>query len=131
MSAVAHAEPAARATGLPRAVRRRRLLVSIADHSLLIAAAIAFVAPVVFVVLTSLMTNKQALSADLWPRPFRWENFLDVFRDAPLWRWALNSFIYATLATLGLLVSSIPVAYAFSCLRWRGRDACSWSSSSR
>ena len=87
---------ATRASGLPRAVRRRRLLVSIADHSLLIAAAIAFVAPVVFVVLTSLMTNRQALSADLWPQPFRWENFVDVFRDAPLWRWALNSFLYAT-----------------------------------
>ena len=31
--------------------------------------------------------------------------------------------IYAGLATLGLLVSSIPVAYALSRLRWRGRDA--------
>jgi ABC-type glycerol-3-phosphate transport system permease component len=44
-------------------------------------------------------------------------------RPVPLWRWALNSFIYAGLGTLGLLVSSIPVAYAFSRLRWRGRDA--------
>ena len=79
-------------------------------------------APVVFVVLTALMTNRQALTAELWPQPFRWENFLDVFRDAPLWRWALNSFMYASLATLGLLLSSIPVAYAFACLRWRGRE---------
>jgi multiple sugar transport system permease protein len=31
--------------------------------------------------------------------------------------------LYSGLATLGLLVSSIPVAYAFSRLRWRGRDA--------
>ena len=30
--------------------------------------------------------------------------------------------IYATLATLGLLLSSIPVAYALAKLRWRGRD---------
>ena len=123
MTTVAHADAAARPRGLPRAVRRRRLLVAIADHSLLIAAAIAFVAPVVFVVLTSLVTNRQALSADIWPQPFRFENYLDVFRDAPLWRWAMNSFIYASLATIGLLLSSIPVAYAFSCLRWRGRDA--------
>ena len=108
---------------VPRAIRRRRLLVAVADHSLLIALGIVFVTPVVFVLLTSLMTNAQALSADLWPRPFRWQNFVDVFRDAPLWRWALNSFIYAGLATIGLLLSSIPIAYAFSCLRWRGRDA--------
>jgi multiple sugar transport system permease protein len=31
--------------------------------------------------------------------------------------------IYAGLATLGLLLSSIPVAYALSRLRWRGRNA--------
>jgi len=123
VTTVAQADAAARPRGLPRAVRLRRLLVAIADHSLLIAAAIAFVAPVVFVVLTSLVTNRQALSADIWPQPFRFENYLDVFRDAPLWRWAMNSFIYASLATIGLLLSSIPVAYAFSCLRWRGRDA--------
>jgi multiple sugar transport system permease protein len=107
---------------LPWSVRRRRLLVGIADHSLLIAAGVAFVAPVVFITLTALMTTDQALSDRLWPEPFQWGNFIDVFESAPLWRWALNSFIYASLGTLGLLLSSIPVAYAFSRLRWRGRD---------
>jgi multiple sugar transport system permease protein len=106
----------------PPSVRRRRLLIAIADHSLLIAAAALFVAPVVFVTLTALMTNSQALSPRLWPEPFQWSNFADVFQKSPLWHWALNSFIYSSLATLGLLVSSIPVAYAFSVLRWRGRD---------
>ncbi len=107
----------------PAAVRRRRFLITLADHSLLIAAAALFLAPLVFILLTALMTNGQALSSRLWPNPFQWSNFTEVFHQAPLWRWALNSFIYSTLATLGLLVSSIPVAYAFSRLRWRGRDA--------
>ena len=31
--------------------------------------------------------------------------------------------IYAGLATLGVVVSSIPVAYALSRMRWKGRDA--------
>ena len=84
--------------------------------------AVAFLAPVVFIGLTSLMTTDQALSAQLWPSPFAWHNYVEVFSSAPIWRWALNSFIYSSLATLGLLVSSIPVAYAFSRLRWRGRD---------
>jgi multiple sugar transport system permease protein len=107
----------------PANVRRRRFLVAVADHSLLIAAAALFIAPVVFIVLTALMTNKQALSPRLWPEPFAWGNFPEVFHTAPLLRWAFNSFLYSSLATLGLLVSSIPVAYAFSRLRWRGRDA--------
>ena len=69
------------------------------------------------------MTNEQALSSKLWPDPFQWENYSEVFNSAPLLRWALNSFIYSSLATIGLLVSSVPVAYALSRLRWRGREA--------
>jgi multiple sugar transport system permease protein len=107
----------------PAAVRRRRFLVTVADHSLLIAAAIAFLAPFMFIVLTAFMTNAQALSPDLWPQPFRFRNFVEIFQKAPLWRYALNSFIYGGLATLFLLMSSIPVAYALARLRWRGREA--------
>jgi multiple sugar transport system permease protein len=107
----------------PANVRRRRFLVTVADHSFLIAAALVFLAPFVFIVLTAFMTNEQALSPDLWPHPFRFQNFADVFSEAPLWRYALNSLIYGGLATLFLLASSIPVAYALAKLRWRGREA--------
>jgi multiple sugar transport system permease protein len=106
---------------VPRAIRRKRFLVAVADHSLLIAAAIMFLAPLVFIVLTSLMTNDQALSSKIWPSPFEW-NFGKAFSEAPLWRYSLNTMIYATLSTVGVLVSSIPVAYALSRLRWRGRN---------
>ena len=117
-------EPVA-ATGLrrrPLAVRRRHVLHAIADHSLLLVLAALFLAPFLFVILTALMTRDQALSRDLWPEPFAWNNFIEVFQRSPLIRWALNTAIYAGLATAGLLLSSIPIAYAFSRLRWRGRD---------
>src|SRR5205807_7878560 len=107
----------------PLAIRRRRFLIAVANHSTLIVVTALFLAPFVFIALTALMTTNQALSSQLWPHPFRWSNFVDVFRQAPLWRWALNTLMYSGLATLGLLVSSIPVAYALSRLRWRGRDA--------
>jgi multiple sugar transport system permease protein len=106
----------------PAAIRRRRFLVAVANHSLLIAAAIAFLLPFLFITLTALMSDDQALSAQLWPHPFVWSNFTDVFTKAPLWRWTLNTMLYSGLATLGLLLSSIPVAYALSRLRWRGRN---------
>jgi multiple sugar transport system permease protein len=106
----------------PVAVRRKRFLLAIANHSLLIVAAIVFLLPFVFILLTSLMTSHQALSPRLWPHPFAWHNYVDVFTKAPLWRYALNTFIYGTLATLGLLVSSVPVAYALAKLRWRGAN---------
>jgi multiple sugar transport system permease protein len=122
MSAVGISAPLVRRRP-PASVRRKRLLVAVANHSLLIAASIAFLAPFVFIALTALMTNNQALSANLWPHPFAWHNFIDVFTKAPLWRWTLNTMEYSLLATLGLVLSSVPVAYALARLRWRGRNA--------
>jgi len=106
----------------PATVRRKRFLLAVANHAVLIAAAIAFLAPIGFMLLTSLMTSDQALSARLWPQPFAWHNFVDVFTTAPIWRWTLNTLQYSVLATIGVLVSSVPVAYALARLRWRGRN---------
>ena len=78
----------------PAAVRRRQFLVAVANHAFLIAAAIAFLAPIGFMALTALMTSDQALSSHLWPHPFRWHNFVDVFTTAPIWRWTLNTLQY-------------------------------------
>jgi len=104
-------------------VRRRRLLFSIANYSLVIAAALMFLLPFVFIVLTSLMSDQQSLSAKLWPHPFVWSNYIDVFRTQPeMVHWILNTMMYCFLATLGLLLSSIPVAYALARLRFRGRQ---------
>ena len=107
---------------VPARIRRRRLLFAVANHSALIAASIAFLSPFIFIALTALMTNDQALSARIWPHPFAWHNFIDVFTKAPFWRWTLNTMEYSVLATLGVLVSSVPVAYALARLRWRGRN---------
>ena len=102
--------------------RRRRLLLALADHALVVCVAVVFIAPLVFLVLTSLMTDRQALTSHLWPRPFRWSNFADVFRQAPLLRDAWNTTQVAVLATLGTVLSSIPAAYALSRMQWKGRD---------
>jgi multiple sugar transport system permease protein len=107
---------------VPAVVRRRRFLLAVANHSVLIGVAIAFLAPFVFITLTALMSNEQALSPNLWPHPFRWSNFVDVFTQAPLWRWTLNTLEYSVLATIGVVVSSVPAAYALARLRWRGRE---------
>jgi multiple sugar transport system permease protein len=107
---------------VPRAIRHKRLLIAVADHSILIVLAIIFIAPFVFMVLTGLMTNAQALTPKLWPQPFDFHNIVQVFNEAPMLRYAGNTFMYAGLATIGLVLSSVPVAYALACLRWRGRN---------
>ena len=103
-------------------MRRRRRLVFVADHSVGIAVAVAFLAPFVFITLQAFMTSQQALTSDLWPQSWHPENFVEVFSKAPMWLYLRNTLVYAGLATVFMLLSSIPAAYALSRLQWRWRN---------
>ena len=105
-------------------VRRGKLALSwVAQHVVLVSLAALFVAPVVFVILTSLMSNEQALTASLIPRTWEWGNYLDVFTTVPLALWFGNSTLYAGLATVFMLISSVPAAYVLAKIRFRGSNA--------
>jgi multiple sugar transport system permease protein len=104
-------------------VRRQTRLAWIARHSIAIALTIMFLAPVVYLVLLSLMTSNQALTADYWPNSWHFENYLRVFQVTELPRYLLNTVIYAVCATTFMLLSSVPAAYALAKLRFRGRNA--------
>ncbi len=101
--------------------RRKAFLIAVANHAVAIALTAAFVLPLFFVITTSLMTQQQALTHDLIPHPFQWRNYIDIFREEPILRYGWNTFVYAGLATLGVILSSVPVAYALSVIRWRGQ----------
>jgi len=95
----------------------------VANHSVALVLAILFLMPFVFIVLTALMSRQQALSTHYWPHPFVWGNFLHVSDLMPILRDGWNSTVYAVLSSVGVVVSSVPVAYALSRMRWRGRQA--------
>jgi multiple sugar transport system permease protein len=111
---------------VPRAIpveeRRRRLLLAVANHSIAIVISAVFVLPFFFILVTALMTQQQALTTHLWPSPFQWGNFAKVFSEIPLIRYTYSTLVYAVLATIGVVASSIPVAYALSRMSWRGRN---------
>ena len=90
---------------------------------MLIAVSAMFLLPLVFVIATSLVTDRQSLTPEVWPRPFVWTNFLDVFSRIPLLRYTWNTTQVAVLSTLGVVLSCVPVAYALSRIRWKGRHA--------
>jgi multiple sugar transport system permease protein len=100
----------------------RKVLMSIANHAVAIAVALCFLLPFAICVITSVMTQNQAGTGALWPRHWSWRNFSDVFSAMPFARDLWNTLLYAGLSTIGVLLSSIPVAYALSRLAWRGRE---------
>jgi len=104
-----------------RQARNRRRLGWIADHSVAVVLSIVFLSPFVFIVLQALMTSDQALTSELWPQSWHPENFVEVFQKAPMGTYLRNTVLYAGLATLLMLVSSIPAAYALARLHFRGR----------
>ncbi|MET9294290.1 carbohydrate ABC transporter permease [Streptomyces sp. NPDC003077] len=101
--------------------RRKRVLHWIAVHSVAIAAALFFVLPFVFVFLTSVMNDDQAMSGELWPHEWNWSNYAKVFETPGFLDWWRNSLMYALLGTLFTVGSAIPVAYALAKFRFRGR----------
>jgi multiple sugar transport system permease protein len=113
---------AAATTGPPTSRRRRLTLEWVAVHVFAIAAVLLFVMPFVFVGVTALMSDQQSLTRDLWPHPFVWHNLVQVWRTPGFPTWWRNTLIYAVAGTALTLLSSVPVAYALSCFRFRGRN---------
>ena len=109
-----------------RASRRRRrmndVLQSVASHSSLIAMSILFIFPLYMVFVVSVMSFEQASENALWPDPFKWGNYVEVFTAVPFLKWTLNTFFVSAMTMLGTVVSSVPPAYALSHLHWKGRQ---------
>jgi multiple sugar transport system permease protein len=106
-----------------RKIKRQRRLAWIAKHSIAIALGVMFVTPVIYLVLLSLMTSDQALTADYWPNSWHPENYIRVFEVTPLPHYLLNTVVYAVSSTVLVLLSSVPAAYALAKLKFRGSNA--------
>jgi multiple sugar transport system permease protein len=100
-----------------------RNLTWVATHAISIALAVVFVVPFGFITLTAFMSDQQALTSNLWPTSWHPENFVEVFRTAPLFSYLMNSLLYSFLATAFMLISSVPAAYALARFPFRWRNA--------
>ncbi len=90
----------------------------------LVAAALIAVLPFLWMLNTSLRTLSDVIKAPFsLPLPPHWDNYPAVFTAIPFGRAYANT-IFVTLArTLGVLLTSAMAAYAFSRLRFPGREA--------
>jgi multiple sugar transport system permease protein len=94
------------------------------SHTLLVVVALAFMAPLIYAVATSLKPADEVFTStpDLVGSEVRWRNYVDAFQFAPFGRYFLNSLFVAVVGTLVVVVASSLSAYAFARLRFRGRE---------
>ena len=87
--------------------------------------AILFVLPIYWLIVTSLKAVDEVFADPLvwWPRQLVWSNYPQALQQFPFWRYLTNTITIAVPVAIGTTISSAFVAYAFSRLRWRGRDA--------
>ncbi|MGV3613810.1 MAG: carbohydrate ABC transporter permease [Fimbriimonas sp.] len=93
---------------------------------LLVVGAIAFMMPLYIMLAMSLKTAGEVATTNAyaWPKNPTLENFRIVLTNpnAPFHLFFRNTVVIASLSTLGVLLSSSLVAYAFARLKFRGRD---------
>jgi len=102
----------------------RILLDKLLRHLILIMVGIFFALPLVWMVSTSLKSNRQIfVFPPQWiPKPVIWRNYPDVFDYAPFLLYFKNTMIIEVACILGTLLSSSLVAYGFSRLNAPGKD---------
>lgn len=95
---------------------------SVVIDLILLVVGVVMIAPLVWLIVTSLTEGSEAFSLPpKWvPAPFSLQNFADVPGLIPFGQMALNSLIVATISTVGSLLVSVLAAYAFSRLSFRG-----------
>ena len=78
--------------------------------------------PLFYTLSISLMPAGDIYSNRLIPSEINLQNFYDALFKNPIPRFVLNSFIVSTAVMLGQMVTCSMAAFAFSFLRFRGRN---------
>lgn len=105
--------------------RRSRLLsrsLTVLKYTLLILGAFIMVAPFIDMLLGALRTPAERLARPpvYWPQTPQWNNFLRVFTELNMGRWAINSVVVTVSITLIQLVTSSMAGYALAKYKFFG-----------
>jgi len=104
---------------------KKKTVKKIIYHVLILAFGFIMVYPVLWMVSSSLRNNSEILtgSLSLVPEVFRWENFANGWRGFGGISFSVffrNSFFVATVSTIGTVLSSACIAYAFARIKFKG-----------
>ena len=105
-------------------MKRRKTLAHAALYTLLIVMAIVWVFPLYWIIRTAFMEFGQIRKYPpvFFPSPIVFTNFTEGLGTLPFDRYYLNTLIITASCVLGVVFTSSLSSFAFSRLRWPGRD---------
>lgn len=117
--------PTASTLAAQRTARRLRALKRAVQRLLVLGLALIWLVPILWMIDTAFKPDPEIFTLPpRWlPSHFTLKHVREVLSAWPFLRWVLNSIIVAGAATALSLVVSIPAAFSFARLRWRGRNA--------
>ena len=106
-----------------RTIQQRRLIGKVILYAILILLSIVFIAPFVWMIITSLKTQQEIyrFPPTLIPRELCLENYKLAVTEMPFMRYFMNTAIITILVMVGIVSSSSIVAYSMSKINWRGK----------
>lgn len=104
----------------------RGLFIEIIKYLVLVSLSVSFMLPFYWMASSALKDDSQIyVIPPKWvPNPVHFQNFWDAWNVRDFNRMTFNTVVrYALPTTFGTILSSVLVAYGFSRIKWRGRDA--------
>lgn len=94
------------------------------SYMILLAGAFSMLFPFFWMLMTSFMTSSQILSGviNFIPKPFVFQNYIDITQKIPLMQYFLNSLFVAVLTTFGQVFISAFAGYSFAKMNFKGKD---------
>lgn len=99
-------------------------IINIISYIILISGVIVTLLPFIWMISTSLKHPGAVyeMPPKLIPSSFQWDNYSEIVRRVPIKTYFFNSVFIAFMVTAGTLITSILAAFAFSRLKFWGRD---------
>jgi len=114
-------DPEPTAAPTRRTPPRRRRVLQVLTYAALAVFAVIFTYPFVWLVSASFKPRSEVFDNLLIPKTFTIENYLNIWQEAPIGVWLVNSVIVTALAAISVTASSALVAWGFAYFRFRGR----------
>lgn len=104
--------------------RKKKEKIDVILNGLVIFFAVLNLFPLYWLFTSSLKNSSDVVKMppDWFPKTITFSNYVDVFNNQPAFRWAFNSIFVSLVSTIALIIVSCLAAYAFSKLKFKGRN---------